>query len=201
MPIALDPFNLTPAASLNRVRLLATPPGALPPEVVGMRAYDLLAARKLAALIREDAAVLGLLSDRDSDDDILIRRFDPCFVAQEDDVRAAAERIARRAGLALGCARADAPAWRSGGPRRPARVGRELLGVVGGDHQNHRWRRPGQRQAWRAPCRPCRAPHHRSRDDRLHARTRRVAGGVAAGRRGAQFATARRHRDRLRLRL
>lgn len=122
MPTPLDPLNLTPAASLNRVRLLATPPFTLPPEVAGRRAYDLLAARKLAAVVREDVAALGLLTGRDVDDDTLLRRLDTCFVAPDAAVRAAAEGIARRFGRVLGAlvltlrrgdpaARAARPEW------------------------------------------------------------------------------------------
>jgi len=122
MPTALDPFNLTPAASLNRARLIATPPFTLPPEVAGMTAYDLLAARKVAAAVREEAATLGLLAEREIDDDALMRHFDACFVAPEESVRAAADTIARRFGRALGAliltlrrgdpaARAARPDW------------------------------------------------------------------------------------------
>ena len=134
MPAALDPLNLTPAASLNRVRLLATPPFALPPEVVGMRAYDLLAACKLAAIVREEAAALGLLTDRDSDDDTLLRRFDACFVASDAAVRAAADRIARRFGRALGALvltlRRGDPAARAARPDWDERYWRWWAGIT-----------------------------------------------------------------------
>jgi len=64
MSNGLDPAQLTPAASLNRVRFVEVPGVALPPEMLDRTAFELFSARAL-----ED------LSRTVPDSDILARRF------------------------------------------------------------------------------------------------------------------------------
>lgn len=120
MPTPIDPANLTPVASINRARLVAAPGSSLPPGVAGLTAYELLAARRLAAAVRAEVGVLGLVAGREADDDALLRRFDGCFVAPDPAARAAAEAIARRFGQTLGALiltlRRGAPAARAARP-------------------------------------------------------------------------------------
>ncbi|HMA33648.1 MAG TPA: hypothetical protein VKY74_04130 [Chloroflexia bacterium] len=56
----LDPQHLTPAASLNRLRIGDLPGLALDPAARGQCAYDLLSTAALVALVRQHAAALGL---------------------------------------------------------------------------------------------------------------------------------------------
>lgn len=53
MSDGLDPTRLTPVASLNRVRFVATPYLALPADMPGRTAFELLSARALADLARQ----------------------------------------------------------------------------------------------------------------------------------------------------
>ncbi len=102
MTLPLDPANLTPAASLNRVRLVALPGVALPLHVAGATAYDLLSARVLAEWVRRHAGALGLADRRTADPDTLLRGLDRSFAAPDPATRAAAEAVARRFGEHLG---------------------------------------------------------------------------------------------------
>lgn len=56
MPDPLDPAHLTPAASLNRVRIVDLPGLSLDPDVRGRTGYELLSTQALAAVIRPHAA-------------------------------------------------------------------------------------------------------------------------------------------------
>jgi hypothetical protein len=98
----LDPANLTPAASLNRVRLIALPGVALPAHVAGATAHELLAASAIATWVRQHADDLGLADLRDADPDALLRGLDRSFTSPDPAVRAAAETVARRFGRHLG---------------------------------------------------------------------------------------------------
>jgi hypothetical protein len=98
----LDPLNLTPAASLNRVRLVALPGIALPPHVAGVTAYELLSAPVIAGWVRQHAGPLGLTDLHDADTDVLLRGLDRSFSAPDPAIRAAAELVARRFGQHLG---------------------------------------------------------------------------------------------------
>lgn len=53
MSSGLDPTRLTPIASLNRVRFVETPGLALPADLLGRTAFELLSARALADLVRQ----------------------------------------------------------------------------------------------------------------------------------------------------
>ncbi len=56
----LDPDNLTPAASLNRVRLVSGPTLALPKHLEGRTAEEVLSANAIRSLITETAAGNGI---------------------------------------------------------------------------------------------------------------------------------------------
>lgn len=102
MPIPLDPANLTPSASLNRVRLVSLSGIALPSHIAGATAYDLLSARTLAEWVRQHADLLGLATLRAADPDTLLRALDHSFTDSDPTVRAAAESVAHRFGQHLG---------------------------------------------------------------------------------------------------
>ena len=97
-----DPEHLTPAASLNRVRIVELPGVAVGPDVPGQTGYALLSARALADLVRRAADALGLDDVCDAEPAVLLPRFDRCFVDGDADVRAAADAVARRFGRRLG---------------------------------------------------------------------------------------------------
>jgi hypothetical protein len=80
-----DPQHLTPAASLNRLRIVDLPGVDLPTDVRGKTGYELASAAALSAMIREDFPQLASLDDRE-----LPIQFDRFFESP------AAERIARR---------------------------------------------------------------------------------------------------------
>jgi hypothetical protein len=98
----LDPERLTPAASLNRVRIVELPGVAAEPEVLGRTAYELLSAEALAEIVRQHADALGLVGVSAAEPADLLPRFDRCFADDEMTVRATAEAIARRCGRRLG---------------------------------------------------------------------------------------------------
>ena len=97
----LDPERLTPTASLNRVRIVELPGAAVEPEVRGQTAYELLSARALADVIRQEADLLGLRDVRDAEPAAILPRFDCCLVDDDATVRATAEIIARQFGRRL----------------------------------------------------------------------------------------------------
>ncbi len=97
-----DPRHLTPDASLNRVRILDLPGVALPPEVCGALAYDLLSATALADHVRSRAGQLGLGAVNATEPDVLLRRFDECFEHPDAAIRAEAEGVAQQFGAYLG---------------------------------------------------------------------------------------------------
>ena len=100
----LDPRNLTPDASLNRVRVMDLPNLAVDAGVKGKTGYELVSAATLARLIRPYCSVFQLnptLSDRD-----LNRAFDRCLSGDDGgsnpSVRKVAAAIAQRIGRNLG---------------------------------------------------------------------------------------------------
>ncbi|MBA2362126.1 MAG: hypothetical protein H0V86_01185 [Chloroflexia bacterium] len=141
----LDPCRLTPDASLNRVRVVDLPGVALPPEVRGALAYDLLAATALVTHLRSRAGQLGFGAVNVAEPDVLLRRFDECFEHPDAAIRAAAEEVAEQFGAYLGYAlltlkrgdranRAVRPEWGDGYWRHWAGVTRVHIGggVVAG---------------------------------------------------------------------
>jgi len=102
MTDVLDPTRLTPAASLNRVRIADLPGMALPPSVRGRIAYEFLAAAALADQVRQRSAALGLGDVREASVDTLLRHFDRCLADNDPGVRTAALALADRFGQYLG---------------------------------------------------------------------------------------------------
>ncbi len=101
MTTPLDPANLTPAASLNRVTIVALPESSLEPDVVGRTAFNLLSSQSIADEIRREAVALGLPAPG-ADPSRLLPAFDRRLASRAPAVRAAAEGIARRIGRRLG---------------------------------------------------------------------------------------------------
>jgi hypothetical protein len=96
----LDPRHLTPANSMNRVRIVDLPGLDVDPEVKGRLSGELVSAAALARLLRENAAVLRL--DPDQEDHALRLSLDRCFTSELSTVRGAAVFIGRRLGRNLG---------------------------------------------------------------------------------------------------
>lgn len=101
MKARFDPFNLTPAASLNRMPVSAVPGALLEAGVAGKPAYELLSREALSAEIRRHALSLGIEASA-TDDAQLPWLFDRCFESVDRGVRDAAEQLARRFGARLG---------------------------------------------------------------------------------------------------
>lgn len=97
----LDPFNLTREASLNRAAIIDLPGVDLPAEVRGQRAYDLLSAAAVSALIKPHKAVLGLADDMPNAD--LPPALDQCLGADDVVIRDHADAVAAQLGGQLGC--------------------------------------------------------------------------------------------------
>lgn len=98
--MSLDPLRLTPAASINRVVLVDLPGIALPDEVRGKRAYDLLSTRAVSQYVLDHGADLGLPPNGVAAGD-LPRFLDHCFQSPDAAVRQAAEQAAGEFGLRL----------------------------------------------------------------------------------------------------
>lgn len=96
----LDPLHPTPAISINRVRLVNLPGLSVDPEVRNRLGGELVSARALSDLIRAQADVLRIPPDLD--DRALHAALEDCLGSEDDDVRVAAEGIARRIGRNLG---------------------------------------------------------------------------------------------------
>ena len=103
----LDPARLTPTASLNRVRFVETADLALPPEMIGRSAYDLLSARALADLAREHPAARRPAPDQHAD---------PLAALDRDAVEAVARRFGERLGWLLAVLRRGDAAHRAARP-------------------------------------------------------------------------------------
>lgn len=98
----LDPTHLTPAASLNRARIVDLPGIRLEDSIRGKTAYELLATQALAEDVRCHAGSLSLDALRDAHDTDLLPAFARCVAADAPHVRATAETIVRRFGRSLG---------------------------------------------------------------------------------------------------
>jgi hypothetical protein len=99
--MSLDPLQLVPSASLNRVRIIDLPGIPLERDIRGSLAFDLLSPEALIAQIHEEAAALGLSPDQLADPALLPIHFDRCFIAADPAIRAAADRVTRRMGHRL----------------------------------------------------------------------------------------------------
>lgn len=102
MTAPLDPQRLTPAASLNRVMIVDLPGLDVDAGLVGRTALDLLSAPALVEALLTDADALGLDATERSNPGALPPLLDRCLASSDPQVRAAAERIARRFGRRLG---------------------------------------------------------------------------------------------------
>ena len=100
--VGIDPANLTPAVSLNRLRISDLPGSVLPAEVRGRTVYEFLSASALADRVRQQGLALGLGDLTGTDTDTALRHFDGCFNAAEPHIRAVADAEARRFGQYLG---------------------------------------------------------------------------------------------------
>ncbi len=94
--MSLDPANLTPTASLNRVPFTALPGVPIPPTYINRTAFDLLSAQSITDRIRALPLDVSRLAD-------LLPAFDQCFLAEDSTIRRMAEDIAQDVGYALGC--------------------------------------------------------------------------------------------------
>jgi hypothetical protein len=103
---AFDPEHLTPAASLNRLRIVDLPGVALEPDVRGKTGFDLLAAQSLGAAIRQHADALGDIADlvdpRPASAADLLLALDRCLASADLRAQAEAHRLARHFGRSLG---------------------------------------------------------------------------------------------------
>jgi len=98
--MALDPEQLTPESSINRVRMVDVPGCVLDDGVRGKIAYDLLGLPALTAAIKERAAELGLEDSPDGTDLPLL--LGECLSSPNAAVRRTAEAMAARFGRYLG---------------------------------------------------------------------------------------------------
>jgi hypothetical protein len=96
----LDPYHLTPSASLNRVCIVDLPGLSVDSQVKGKTGFQLVSAAALASLIRQHAAALAL--DANLNDHELRLRLNDRLLSTETTVRAAAEVIGQRIGRNLG---------------------------------------------------------------------------------------------------
>jgi hypothetical protein len=97
----LNPFRpMTGRASFNAVRIIDIPGADIDPDVRGRTVYELISARALTLLIRQQAVRLGLRPER-NDLPILL---EDCFSSPNPAVRSAAVDVARRYGQRLGAA-------------------------------------------------------------------------------------------------
>ncbi len=120
MTYTFDPHRLTPAASLNRVRIVDLPGVSLPSHIRGATAYELLCASALVEHVRSCAHELGLSGASATDPGILLTQFDLCFCHQDQSIRAVAEEVARRFGQHLGYL--VLTLWRGDAANRSARL-------------------------------------------------------------------------------
>ncbi|MFC1976230.1 hypothetical protein ACFLXQ_07515, partial [Chloroflexota bacterium] len=96
----LDPQQITPSISLNRVQLIDLPGLTIDPEVKGKTGSGLVSATVLTQLIRQHSDELQL--DPSMDDHELRLALDDCFTGEQAIVRTAAENVGRRIGRNMG---------------------------------------------------------------------------------------------------
>lgn len=96
----LDPYHLTPSASLNRVCIVDLPGLGVDSQVKGKTGFQLVSAAALANLIRQHAATLAL--DANLNGHELRLRLNDRLLSTDMTIRAAAEAIGRRIGRNLG---------------------------------------------------------------------------------------------------
>ncbi len=97
--LPLDPDNLTPSASLNRLRIVDVPGIKIDPQVRGKTGYDLLSLRACAQLVHVYAADLGLNDAHASEP---VRFLDQGLQSDDMRIRRAAEKVGMQLGRHLG---------------------------------------------------------------------------------------------------
>jgi hypothetical protein len=97
--LPLDPNNLTPSASLNRLRIVDLPGIKIDPHVRGKTGYDLLSSSACAQLVHVYTADLGLNHTHESE---RVRLLDHCLQSDDTRIRRAAEKVGRQLGRHLG---------------------------------------------------------------------------------------------------
>ena len=97
-----DPYNLTPTASLNRLRIVDLPGLSLPADVKGKIGFELVSASFVCQQIREHAVELQLSTDELAQDERQLPIvLDRCFQSVDPSVRVAAQAIAMKLGRNL----------------------------------------------------------------------------------------------------
>ncbi|HEY7413806.1 MAG TPA: hypothetical protein VH593_01325, partial [Ktedonobacteraceae bacterium] len=97
--LPLDPNNLTPSASLNRLRIVDLPGIKVDPYVRGKTGHDLLSSRACAQLAYISAADLGLNDLHESE---CVRFLGQCLQSDDPHIHHAAEKVGMQLGRHLG---------------------------------------------------------------------------------------------------
>lgn len=97
--LPLDPNNLTPSASLNRLRIVDLPGIKIDPHVRGKTGYDLLSSNACAQLVHVYTADLGLNNPHESES---VRFLGHCLQSDDTRIRHAAEKVGMQLGRHLG---------------------------------------------------------------------------------------------------
>jgi hypothetical protein len=97
--LPLDPDNLTPSASLNRVRIVDVPGIKIDPQVRGKTGYDLLSLSACAQLVHAYTADLGLT---EADEREQVRFLEQGLQSDDMRIRCAAEKVGMQLGRRLG---------------------------------------------------------------------------------------------------
>jgi hypothetical protein len=101
--MSLDPEQLTPEASINRVRIVDLPGVKLPADVKGKTAFEFCSQAAFAASIRSQAAALDLAPDADDAElpPMLAARLEDARDPVRQTARAIAEDFGRRLGVVI----------------------------------------------------------------------------------------------------
>jgi hypothetical protein len=102
--MSLDPYHLTPAASLNRLRIVDLPGLDIPDEVRGKTGYELASTHYLSEQIRLHSAELKLSAEELAvEERELPRLLDRCFKSGDAAVQAVVRGIGQQLGCNLAC--------------------------------------------------------------------------------------------------
>lgn len=97
--LPLDPNNLTPSASLNRLRIVDLPGTKLDPQVRGKTGYDLLSSHACAQLAQLSTVDFGLNDLHESE---RVKFLGQCLQSDNPRIRQAAEKVGMQLGRHLG---------------------------------------------------------------------------------------------------
>ncbi len=100
MIVPLDPGQLTPAASINRLQIVDLPGVWLEEWIKGKNAYDLISSQALNREILQAAELLHI--DPSTETSQLPVLFDRCLTVEDATIRGTADDITQRYGHALG---------------------------------------------------------------------------------------------------